>query len=601
MKFKFFCIRTSMSGWSVTAMILMLASICSAKTPPPVPAEYQAMYTSLDSILTTFNITLSALGHGPKFPVRYAAALKKAFSTTGPHLLSPGSSIAVQRQVQELKAMGVQAVMVQVGFPALYEPFLTSQGQSYSDFAAFYQQVAAEVRAAGLRLIVENNILLADDAQSGWNVAPFYATLDWTHYQQARAAMAAVIAKTLQPDYLIVLEEPDTEAGNTGQPDVNTPSGAVSLVSQMITRVQQTGVSNIKLGAGVGTWLKAGLDFIQGFVALPLDFIDMHIYPVFNPPFLPNALSIATTAEAAGKPISISECWLNKSVDAKSTPSEVRARNPFSFWAPLDAYFLQTMTHLAHHTHMAFLSPTGVEYFSAYLTYDTETAGWAPDVILQEEEIQAGLNMAVGDYTYTGTRYYHSLIWPPDRTPPTTPSDLTGIGTSSSTTSLSWSSASDNVGVALYSVVRDGVQVGTTVDSFFKDDGLTEGTTYNYTVQAFDLAGNASPLTALVPVTTREVTPPTVPANLTATAVSQVKIDLSWSPSTDKIGIRLYRVFEGTSAQNLSQIATPNGTITSYRAYQLTPGTTYYFAVQAEDNNGNVSQMSGIAAATTLR
>jgi len=47
--------------------------------------------------------------------------------------------------------------MVEVGFPVLWAPFLTSQGQSYSAFAAYYQGVATAVRQAGLKLVVEND------------------------------------------------------------------------------------------------------------------------------------------------------------------------------------------------------------------------------------------------------------------------------------------------------------------------------------------------------------------------------------------------------------------------------------------------------------
>jgi chitodextrinase len=599
MKFVAFLGSHSKLARPVVAAILVLSSTCSASTPPPVPPFYQGMYTSLDTVLTTFNTTLSLLGNGSKYPVKFAIALKSADSNAGPQLVSSGASVAVQRQLQELKAMGVQAVMVQVGFPMLYEPFLTSQGQSYSQFVTFYQQVAADVRAAGLKLVVENNILLANDAQSGWTVAPFYATLNWTQYQQARAHTAAVIAHTMQPDYLVVLQEPDTEAGNTGQSDVNTASGAAALVSQMLTSIQQAGVPNLKVGAGVGTWLKGYLDFIQDFDALPLDFIDMHIYPVFAAAFLPNALTIATTAAAAGKPVSISECWLNKSDDAKSTPSEVRARNPFSFWAPLDAYFIQTMQNLANYTQMEFMSMTGAEYFAAYLPYNSANANLTPSEILSQEETQASLNMVTGTYTYTGMSYYHSMVSPPDVIPPSVPSNLAGVSGNSTTASLSWNGATDNVGVAAYSVMRDGVQVGTTVDTFFQDFGLTQGTTYNYKIQAFDLAGNASPFTASVPVTTREVTPPTIPTHLVATVVSKVEIDLAWSPSTDNIGIRLYRVFQGPSPTALSQVANTQGTVTSYHAYHLTAGTTYYFGVEAEDNNGNISQKSKIVTATT--
>src|SRR5450755_610475 len=433
------------------AAILAFSSTCCASTPPPsVPPNFQGMYTTLNTQLATFNTTLNLLPPS-KYAVQYAAELKNADSNAGPLLVNSGSMTGVQRQLQELKAMGVKAIMVQVGFPMLYEPFLTGQGVSYTQFVSFYQQVASQVRAAGLKLIVENDILLANDVQSGWVVAPFYATLNWTQYQQARAQTAVVIAQTMQPDYLVVLEEPDTEAVNTGQSNVNTASGATTLVSLILTSVRQAGVPNMKVGAGVGTWLSGFLGFIQDFVTLPLDFIDMHIYPVLNS-FLPNALTIATTASAAGKPVSMSECWLNKMVTLPPPPTgDVRALDPFSFWEPLDAYFIQTLENLANHTQMAFLSITGSQYFAAYLPYDSSTEYLTPSEILSQESTQANLNVAVGTYTSTGVSYYHSLVIPRDVTPPSVPTNLSGVSANSSTASVSWTAATDNVGVAVYS------------------------------------------------------------------------------------------------------------------------------------------------------
>ena len=114
------------------------------------------------------------------------------------------SVASVLAQLQELKAMGVQAVTVEVGFPMLYEPFFSSQPQ-YQQFVTFYQNVAASVRAAGLKLIVENECLLNDSVVDGWNPAAFYATLNWTQYQAARAQTAVTIAQTMQPDYMVAV------------------------------------------------------------------------------------------------------------------------------------------------------------------------------------------------------------------------------------------------------------------------------------------------------------------------------------------------------------------------------------------------------------
>jgi chitodextrinase len=57
---------------------------------------------------------------------------------------------------------------------------------------------------------------------------------------------------------------------------------------------------------------------------------------------------------------------------------------------------------------------------------------------------------------------------------------------------VSWSQASDNVGVTGYTVFRDGVQVATRTTLSFADTGLSPSTSYSYTVDAVDAAGNHS-------------------------------------------------------------------------------------------------------------
>src|SRR5579871_1071259 len=257
---------------------LVLAALCLwnlENAPAQVPSQFQAIYTSLDSYLAGFNSTISGLPLSGS-PVLYAGNLKNADSNAGPQLISPGAMPGIQLQLQELKAMGVKAVMVEVGFPMLYEPFLTSQGQSYAAFVTFYQQIAEMIHAAGLKVIVENDTLLTGDVQAGWDAGPFYATLDWTDYQAARAQTAATIAQTMSPDYLVVLQEPTTEANNSGQTQANTLAGSYSLLSQILAGVQKAGVPGMLVGAGTGTAQANAASYIQEYVTLPLDFIDFH-------------------------------------------------------------------------------------------------------------------------------------------------------------------------------------------------------------------------------------------------------------------------------------------------------------------------------------
>jgi CubicO group peptidase (beta-lactamase class C family) len=75
---------------------------------------------------------------------------------------------------------------------------------------------------------------------------------------------------------------------------------------------------------------------------------------------------------------------------------------------------------------------------------------------------------------------------------------------SSTQIDLTWDASSDNVGVTGYRVYRDGVEITITSATSYSDGGLTPSTTYAYTVEALDAAGNASEQSVAVVVTTPE-------------------------------------------------------------------------------------------------
>lgn len=579
---------------------------------PPVPSSFQAMYTELDNYLVNFNATLPP-GTNPPYPTLMSVNLTSADSNVGSSLLIglPGTNGVPtnwQLELNAIKALGVQAVMVEVGFPMLYEPFLDGQSQGYNQqFLTYYSTVANAVHAAGLKLIVENDTLLTNDIEAGWDVAPFYATLNWTQYQQARAQTAVTIAQTMQPDYLVVLEEPTTEANNSGQTNADTVSGSVSLLSTILASVQtlqQTSMPNMMVGAGTGTAQSNpnALSFIQAYVALPLNFIDFHIYPI-NDNYLPIALEIASTASAAGLPVAMTECGLWKVLDTELnvlTDDQIRARNPFSFWAPLDAYFYQTMQALANSTQMLFLDPFGAEYFFTYLPYDDSTENLSPSAIIQEENsTSAATTQNATPFSISGMSWYNSLVSPPDTTPPSTPTGLSGVSANPTTASLNWNASTDNVGVVGYYILRNGQVVGTTGMLDFQDTGLTEATTYTYAVEAFDLGGNVSAPSTAYAITTTNTTPPTTPGNVSATTSSCTKATITWTPSQDNLKITEYLLWMGLSPNAMTQVATAGATATSYSNSTLSPATTYYFAVQAEDNDKNLSYISPAVAVTT--
>jgi chitodextrinase len=136
-----------------------------------------------------------------------------------------------------------------------------------------------------------------------------------------------------------------------------------------------------------------------------------------------------------------------------------------------------------------------------------------------------------------------------------------------------------------YIVRRNGTQVATPATTSFVDSGLSAGTTYSYTVAARDAAGNISPNSTSVSVTTPSVadtTPPSQPAGLTAAAAGSTGANLSWNASTDNVGVTGYIV-----RRNGTQVATP--ATTSFVDSGLSAGTTYSYTVAARDAAGNIS------------
>src|SRR3989441_24250 len=126
--------------------------------------------------------------------------------------------------------------------------------------------------------------------------------------------------------------------------------------------------------------------------------------------------------------------------------------------------------------------------------------------------------------------------------------------------------------------------------------GLLATTTYHYRVKSRDAAGNLATsadftLTTLIAVP--DTTPPSVPTNLSASAVSSSQITLSWTASTDNVGVAGYQIYRGGS-----QIATTS--LTSYADTGLSPAATYVYQVSAYDAAGNVSALSASASAATL-
>lgn len=194
-----------------------------------------------------------------------------------------------------------------------------------------------------------------------------------------------------------------------------------------------------------------------------------------------------------------------------------------------------------------------------------------------------------------GAFEYGSSSTTTDSTPPSAPTNLAAASPDSSKVNLSWSASTDNVGVTGYKIYRNGAEIGTSAVASFTDTSVVAGTTYNYTVKAYDKVGNLSASS-----NTATVTPPQGTAvNISSYSVANITANsaqINWTTNTPSTGTVSY----GTSATNLSSQVNAGNTATSQSA-QLTGlagATTYYYKISAGTGSVNSSFKTAAASGT---
>ncbi len=178
-----------------------------------------------------------------------------------------------------------------------------------------------------------------------------------------------------------------------------------------------------------------------------------------------------------------------------------------------------------------------------------------------------------------------------DTTPPSAPTNLTGVALSKTSIQLTWTASSDGEGSGIdhYRIYRNGAYYLNVTDTTFTDLGLQAGTTYSYGVEAVDNADLISDR-ATVDVTTLsdDTTGPSTPGNFTAVVLTGSSVALSWGASTDNeggSGLDGYEIYRNgvllIQVEGLSHVDTG-----------LTSGTDYSYYVMAIDEMDNRSPAS---------
>lgn len=330
----------------------------------------------------------------------YAADLLPANGNRGTDLLNPNALAGVHAFLDRFQKMGINGVVMTVGYPLLLDSFPNS-----AQYLAFYKQVIADARAHGMTVEIESAVIFANSPFSPitWD----YSKVPYATFTQQRHDMVRKIVTELAPDYLELGAEPDTMYHLTGYTQLATPASFALHIGQVIAGIDR---GSTKLGAGMGTWINPA--FADAESQLPLDFIGLHIYPI-------DSASIATAFQAAsivrgrGKAIVIDEAWLYKMRPGESTAiaddTVIFQRDAWGFFGQLDQRFLHFLDGFARAEGVALISPFWSTFFFGYLPYTPETAALTYAETVQKVNGVAAANVVGGSGTPTGT-YYSALI-----------------------------------------------------------------------------------------------------------------------------------------------------------------------------------------------
>ncbi|HTR27982.1 MAG TPA: PA14 domain-containing protein [Puia sp.] len=209
---------------------------------------------------------------------------------------------------------------------------------------------------------------------------------------------------------------------------------------------------------------------------------------------------------------------------------------------------------------------------------------------------------AAGDYAaavipYQGCSALYSPAFPvvrasgPSAPPPAT--NLVAIGQSFTSVRLTWAANPNPPNRQTAFEVYRGSKSGSykylrsvRPDSLgYTDPGALPGTKYFYAIRAVDTTGAAALSNEAVVVTPGDVTPPTAPGNLTVVSSTTSSVGLSWTASTDNVGVDHYAVFVNGILTNVT-------TNLNFLVNALTANKLYSFTVKAVDASGNYSTPS---------
>jgi hypothetical protein len=398
-----------------------------------VPPEFSDLYPVMETDLTNFEATVDAGWNGnTAYPCQFASVLLPATdggegaAASNPNYLKN----AVIPFLNGLTNLGIRTVKFSIDFPTLYQPYYNSSSglnnpAGYTNMLDFFTNLAGVLRQDGLKIIIPTQNVFPIEQPA---ISNYYSTLTFAGYTNGRSAQIQLIARVLKPDYLLIQSEPITEVENLPASlgnQLNNPTTDTNMLMGFLNDLQNAGLrtTNVLVGAGMGTWQPSFDTYLTNFVNLPLDILDVHVYPINDTTnsgvvqdFLARILTMAAAANSHGMKVGMGECWLQKEYDDElaNPPSQLvfQGRDTYSFWSPLDEEFLLCMVKVGYWKQFEFIDPFWTGNYFAHLDYTNEqpkisglSADAAATVLNSDENAAIYAALADDDVTNTGLAY----------------------------------------------------------------------------------------------------------------------------------------------------------------------------------------------------
>jgi hypothetical protein len=329
-----------------------------------VPKKYQLLYQGLDAQVGAFAKRLPA---GPAArPLRRAALLTSMRCELGPDLLSAARRDAAILELDALRRVGAQAIVLEACYPLLTPAF-----QDPRPLLEQLANLANQVRLREMALLIDHRIL--PDSSAPIQATHYYRRMARQRFFGELGEEAKALAIALQPEYLTLISDPQAPAAGLRL----TPRQWRTHLQAFTTQLRaDLGDFAPALGAGGGLWSDAA--FIEAFAAVPgLAYIDLRFYPLVagQEGMLERVLSWPDRIRAIdpAKRIVLSHAWLSKATDKEPFTGRVGAdalaREGFAFWAPLDAKFLRALAYASRVKDIELLGVSRPRYLFAYLDF----------------------------------------------------------------------------------------------------------------------------------------------------------------------------------------------------------------------------------------